>query len=161
MSETKTASGAPAAEDVTYEARLHPVLFAPPVAFFAAGLAAVIFNPFAAIALLLFSVVAILAAYWRLATTRIIVTPRRVIYRTGVVARRTIEMNKDKIESIDVSQPILGRLFDFGSVTVKGTGGGIEAIHNVATPFALRDRVAAMGGEPHSFLPGISEPAKL
>lgn len=152
------ASATPA-EGVTYEARLHWILFAPPLAFFVGGLVAIVFNPLAAIALLCLSVIGIVAAYWKLMTTRIIITHRRVIYRTGYIARRTIEMNKDKIESIDVSESLLGRLLDFGSVTVKGTGGGIEAIHNVALPFALRDRVAAEGHEP-SWLPGISEPAK-
>ncbi len=153
MSEASTTP----AEGVTYEARLHWILFAPPLAFFVGGLVAVAFNPLAAIALLCLSVLGIVAAYWKLMTTRIIITHRRVIYRTGYIARRTIEMNKDKIESIDVNQSILGRLLDFGSVTVKGTGGGIEAIPNVATPFALRDRVAALGSE-SSWVPGISEP---
>lgn len=153
MSETQ----APSEEGVTYEARLHWIIFAPPIAFFLAGIGAVIFNPLAAIGLLLFSIVAIVAAYWKLTTTLIIITNRRVIYRTGMIARRTIEMNKDKIESIDVSQSIIGRFLDFGSVTVKGTGGGIEAIHNVASPFALRDRVASHGAEP-AWLPGISSP---
>ena len=133
---------------------------AAPLAVFVGGLVAIPFNVMGAIGLLLASIVAVLAAYWKLATTRIIVTPKRVIYRTGVIGRRTVEMNKDKIESIDVSQPILGRFFDFGSVTVKGTGGGIEAIPNVASPFALRDRVAAMGAS-RRWLPGISDSAKL
>jgi uncharacterized membrane protein YdbT with pleckstrin-like domain len=139
MSETKT----PVAEGITYEARLHWVIFGAPLVLFVGGLAIIPFNAMGAIGLLLASIVAIFAAYWRLTTTRIIVTPKRVIYRTGVIGRRTVEMNKDKIESIDVSQPILGRFFDFGSVTVKGTGGGIEAIHNVVAPFELRKRVAA------------------
>ena len=156
MSETKT----PTEEDITYEARLHWVIFGAPLAIFVGGLVAIPFNVMGAIGLLLASIVAVFAAYWRLATTRIIVTPKRVIYRTGVIGRRTVEMNKDKIESIDVSQPVLGRFFDFGSVTVKGTGGGIEAIPNVASPFALRDRVAAHDGEPHSWLPGISDSAR-
>jgi uncharacterized membrane protein YdbT with pleckstrin-like domain len=156
MSEATSVPG----DAVTYEARLHWILFSPPLAFFAGGLAAVFFNPFAAIAFLCISVIGIVGAYWKLATTRIVITQKRVIYRTGYVARRTVEMNKDKIESIDVNQSILGRLLDFGSICVKGTGGGIEAIPNVSAPFSLREHVAAMGGE-RSWLPGISEPAKL
>ena len=147
-------------DGVTYEARLHWILFAPPLAFFVGGLAFIIFNPIAAITFLCLSIIGMLAAYWKLLTTRILITHKRVIYRTGYIARRTVEMNKDKIESIDVNQSILGRLLDFGSITVKGTGGGIEAIPNVTAPFALREHVAALGAEP-SPLPGISEPAAL
>ncbi len=150
--------GTRADESVTYEAHLHWVVFVPPVALFAAGLVAIAFHTIAAIALLLASVAAILHAYVRLVTTRIFVTDRRVVYRTGLIARRTLEMNKEKIESIDVSQSIPGRLLEFGSVTVKGTGGGIEAIHSVAAPFALRNNVAASGDEA-AWLPGMSEPA--
>jgi uncharacterized membrane protein YdbT with pleckstrin-like domain len=142
------------ADAVTYEARLHWILFAPPLAFFAGGLGFAFFNPIAAIAFLCLSIVGVVGAYWKLLTTRIVITHRRVIYRTGYIARRTVEMNKDKIESIDVNQSILGRLLDFGSITVKGTGGGIEAIPNVSAPFSLREHVAAMGAEP-SWLPGI------
>jgi hypothetical protein len=69
-------------------------------------------------------------------------------------------MNKDKIESIDVSQSILGRVFDFGSVTVKGTGGGIEAIRNVAAPFALRHQVAGEVSAP-AWMPGVSAPIEM
>jgi uncharacterized membrane protein YdbT with pleckstrin-like domain len=141
-------------DPVTYEARLHWILFAPPLAFFVGGLVAIIFNPLAAIAFLCLSIVGMVTAYWKLLTTRIMITHRRVIYRTGYIARRTVEMNKDKIESIDVNQSILGRLLDFGSITVKGTGGGIEAIPNVSAPFSLREHVAAMGAVP-SWLPGI------
>jgi len=148
------AATAPATDAVTYEARLHWILFAPPIAFFAGGLGFAPFNPIAAITFFCLSVAGVVGAYWKLLTTRIVITHRRVIYRTGYIARRTVEMNKDKIESIDVNQSILGRLLDFGSITVKGTGGGIEAIPNVSSPFSLREHVAAMGAEPSS-LPGI------
>ena len=146
-------------EAVTYEARLHWILFAPPLAFFAGGIGFAFFNPLAAIAFLCLSVIGIVGTYWKLVTTRILITPKRVIYRTGYIARRTVEMNKEKIESIDVSQSVLGRLLDFGSITVKGTGGGIEAIANVVAPFALREQVAALGAAP-SPMPGISDSAQ-
>ena len=61
------------------------------------------FNPLAAIAFLASASLGIVGAYWKLLTTRISITPKQVIYRTGYVARRTVEMNKDKIELIDVN----------------------------------------------------------
>jgi uncharacterized membrane protein YdbT with pleckstrin-like domain len=148
-----------AKDAVTYEARLHWILFAPPLAFFAGGIGLAFFNPLVAIAFLCLSVIGIIGTYWKLLTTRILITPKRVIYRTGYIARRTIEMHKDKIESIDVRQSVLGRLLDFGSITVKGTGGGIEAIPNVVAPFALREHVAALGAAP-SPMPGIADAAR-
>lgn len=140
MRDTAAAYGS---EAVTYEARLHWILFVPPLLMVGAGLTAIVFNVLAAIALLMAAALAILGAYVKLVTTRIVVTDRRVIYRAGLIARRVHEMNKDKVESIDVSQSMIGRLLGFGNVTVKGTGGGMEAIGSVAAPFALRDQVAS------------------
>ena len=148
-------------ERPVYEARLHWIVFAPPLVLFAAGLGAAIFQPVTAIVLLLASVAAIATAYFTYATTRIVVTDRRVVYRSGFIARKTMEMRKDKIESIDVSQSVLGRLFDFGAVTVKGTGGGIEAIQNVGAPFELRRHVATHDEEEQPFLPEMAEQGSI
>ncbi len=150
---TGEAVGPPSAELVTYRARLHWMLFAPPLILFAAGLVAIAWDRWTAILLLLTSIVAILSAYMKYATTEIVITDRRIVHRSGFIARNMVEMKKDKIESIDVSQSVLGRLLDFGAVTVKGTGGGIECIENVAAPFELRGHLAAAGMEP-SPLPG-------
>ena len=49
-----------------------------------------------------------------------------MIYKTGLVQRDTTEINMAKIESVDVSQSILGRVFDFGTLTIRGTGETIE-----------------------------------
>ena len=113
-------------EQVTYRARLHPILFAPPIVMCAAGLGAMFWQPITALALLLASIAAVVAAYAKFTTTQIVITARRIIYKSGFIARNTVEMNKDKIESIDVTQPVLGRLLNFGAIKVKGTGGGFS-----------------------------------
>jgi uncharacterized membrane protein YdbT with pleckstrin-like domain len=69
------------------------------------------------------------------------VTDRRVIYKTGLIQRHTIEINIDKIESADVDQSILGRMFGFGSITIRGTGEGVEPLRNIAQPLQLRNAV--------------------
>ena len=52
-----------------------------------------------------------------------------------------------------------GLTISFASLSGVATGGGIEAIPNVVSPFSLREHVAAIGAEP-SPLPGIAEPLK-
>jgi uncharacterized membrane protein YdbT with pleckstrin-like domain len=79
----------------------------------------------------------------RQATTEIFVTDRRAILKTGFIARRTFEMNMDKIESVDVSQSILGRMLDYGTVVLRGTGQGVEPLKTVSEPVALRKAVTA------------------
>jgi uncharacterized membrane protein YdbT with pleckstrin-like domain len=73
--------------------------------------------------------------------TEIAVTDRRVIYKTGLVQRDTTEINMAKIESVDVSQSILGRVFDFGTLTIRGTGETIEALRNISSPLQFRNAI--------------------
>jgi uncharacterized membrane protein YdbT with pleckstrin-like domain len=80
-------------------------------------------------------------AWLRRFATEVAVTDRRVIYKTGLIQRHTIEINIDKIESADVDQSILGRIFGFGSITIRGTGEGVEPLRNIAQPLQLRNAV--------------------
>ncbi len=77
-------------------------------------------------------------------TTEIAVTNLRVIYKTGLVKRRTKEMNMDKVESVEVDQSILGRILDYGKVTITGTGAGLEALSGVAQPIELRNSITGV-----------------
>src|SRR6202022_4225740 len=76
------------------------------------------------------AVVAIAALYWTAKawfhrwTTETDVTNFRIVHKTGFIKRRTFEMSLDKVESVDVNQTILGRLLNYGSVTVRGVGEG-------------------------------------
>lgn len=76
-------------------------------------------------------------------TTEIAVTDRRVIFKRGFVNRHTIEVNMDKVASVDVDQSILGRVFNFGTVTVQGTGLTFEPLRRVDSPLALRNAIIA------------------
>jgi uncharacterized membrane protein YdbT with pleckstrin-like domain len=75
--------------------------------------------------------------------TEIAVTNLRVIYKRGFISRHTAEMNMDKIESVTVTQSILGRMLDYGTIDIRGTGVGIEHLHQIATPVALRNSITA------------------
>jgi hypothetical protein len=50
-------------------------------------------------------------------------------------------MNMDKVESVQVNQSILGRMFDFGTVRILGTGEGFEALQTIAGPIKLRNSI--------------------
>ena len=77
-------------------------------------------------------------------TTEVAVTNLRVIYKTGLIKRTTNEMNMDKVESVKVDQSILGRLLDYGTVTITGTGAGLEALPSVAQPIELRNSITGV-----------------
>ena len=52
-------------------------------------------------------------------------------------------MNMDKVESVDVDQSMLGRMLGYGTIHVLGTGQGIEHLHRIANPIALRNAIIA------------------
>jgi len=84
-----------------------------------------------------------LRAFIRRATTELAVTDHRVIYKSGLLSRHTIEMNRDKVESVDVDQSLLGRILGYGTVVVRGTGGSLEPIRNISDPLSFRTHITA------------------
>jgi uncharacterized membrane protein YdbT with pleckstrin-like domain len=97
----------------------------------------------AAVIFALFALSAGLRAFIRRATTELAVTDHRVIYKSGLLSRHTIEMNRDKVESVDVDQSLLGRIFGYGTVVVRGTGGSLEPIRNIGDPLTFRSHITA------------------
>jgi uncharacterized membrane protein YdbT with pleckstrin-like domain len=75
--------------------------------------------------------------------TEIVVTNLRIIYKRGFIERNTVEMNMDKIESVGVTQTIVGRILDYGTIHIRGTGEGIEILRKIATPVSLRNCITA------------------
>jgi hypothetical protein len=65
------------------------------------------------------------------------------IAKRGLIRRHTVEMNMNKIESVDVDQTLLGRLFNYGNVTIRGTGSTFEPLHMIDAPLKLRTTVTA------------------
>ena len=98
------------------------------------------------IAAVIFALLALsagLRAFIRRATTELAVTDHRVIYKSGLLSRHTIEMNRDKVESVDVDQSLLGRIFGYGTVIVRGTGGSLEPMRNIGDPLSFRTYITA------------------
>lgn len=95
----------------------------------------------AAIVLALLALIAFLRGLLRRITTEIVVTNHRVIFKRGLFSRHTAEMNSSKIESVDVEQSIWGRVFGFGDVIIRGTGGSFEPLLGVARPLRLRNAI--------------------
>jgi uncharacterized membrane protein YdbT with pleckstrin-like domain len=137
-------------ERVVYRTRLHWVMFAKPAALTVAGIVA-------AIALWRVSeppwlwmtgaAVAAAGALWwlvryvELMTSEFAVTSSRLILKVGLISRHTTEILLSKVEAIAVDQGLLGRLLNFGDLTVTGTGGAREVFSRVRDPIGLRNHV--------------------
>ncbi len=96
---------------------------------------------YAALIALFLAILAALSAAIKRHSTELVVTEHRVIFKRGLISRHTVEMNRSKIESVDVDQSLFGRIFGYGTVVVHGTGGGLEPLANIAEPLLLRSRI--------------------
>ncbi len=73
--------------------------------------------------------------------TEIAVTSRRVLIKTGLVNRKTLELLLSRIESIGVNESPLGRMLGYGTVVLRGTGGTPEQFDRIANPLEFRKQV--------------------
>ena len=142
-------------ESVVYTTRLHPLIFLPAVLWLGLAVLCLVgalmtdqpefrigFLAGAAI-LGLLAVLSWARAAIRRATTELAITDRRVIYKTGLLARHTLEMNRGKVESVDVNQSVLGRMFGFGTIVLRGTGGSLEPMRMISDPLVFRSHITA------------------
>jgi uncharacterized membrane protein YdbT with pleckstrin-like domain len=80
----------------------------------------------------------LLQAYIRYKTTELAITTKRVIVKVGFIRRSTVEININKVESVQVDQSLLGRVFDFGTLVISGAGTAQAPLHGIAEPLAFR-----------------------
>ncbi len=74
-------------------------------------------------------------------SSELVITDRRVLIKTGIVRRNTMEIFITKVESIAIDQGFVGRLFDYGTVIIRGTGGFEEPFETIARPLEFRNWV--------------------
>lgn len=86
---------------------------------------------FVAVAFIVFAVI-------RVISTELALTNKRVIAKTGFIRRDTIELRLEKVEGFVVNQSIFGRILNYGSVIVSGTGGIKTPIPFIYNPTEFR-----------------------
>ncbi|ULK95066.1 PH domain-containing protein [Bradyrhizobium sp. I71] len=140
-------------ERVLYSTNAHWIFYFPAIVAWIVALALFVLSRQATadwlvlLCLVASGLVALAALYWTIKgwfhrfTTETDVTNLRVVHKTGFIKRRTFEMALDKVESVDVDQSILGRILNYGDVTIRGVGEGIETIKTIASPLAFRSSI--------------------
>jgi uncharacterized membrane protein YdbT with pleckstrin-like domain len=142
-------------EKVLYSTNAHWIFYLPAILAWMAAAAllvlsrATITEGIILLCLSASAVVALAALYWTVKawfhrwTTETDVTNLRVVHKTGFIKRRTFEISLDKVESVDVNQSILGRILNYGDVTILGVGEGRETIATIASPLSFRNFITA------------------
>ena len=142
-------------EKVLYSTNAHWIYFLPAIVGWGVAIAIFVVSglipagPMILVCWSLAAIVAFFAAYKTVTawfhrwTTETDVTNFRVVHKTGFVKRQTFEMSVDKVESVDVNQSILGRILNYGDVTVLGVGEGGKTLDTIASPLAFRNAITA------------------
>jgi Bacterial PH domain len=91
--------------------------------------------------LLVIPVGIVLSAALTIKTSELVITDRRVLIKVGFIQRHTFEMFISKIESVAVFQSMAGRLLNYGTVEIRGTGGSSESFATIAAPLPFRDAI--------------------
>ncbi len=74
-------------------------------------------------------------------STAIVVHPRKVSAAQGLIRRTTLEQRLSKVDAVVVHQGPLGRIFNFGTVDLRGGRGGLEPLKWIADPAALKSAI--------------------
>ncbi len=79
-----------------------------------------------------------IAAYLRYISTELAITNKKIIAKFGFIKRDTIELLLPKVETIQVHQPIVGRMLNYGSITVSGAGNPQTPVSGISNPIEFR-----------------------
>lgn len=138
-------------EEVIYRSHPHWIIFAPTIAWILGMLLALTVLPLFSFGLinigsnhpiyLIFAYIGLLGAtingviaYIVYRTSEYGITNKRVIVKVGFIQRATLEILLPRIESIQIFQSVLGRILDYGTIVISGTGGSRDAFRNMPAP---------------------------
>lgn len=139
-------------ETIIFRTTLHPIIFGWPIVLVVLGLPFLFAGGETATVGLIFVLLGVIigvGAWLRYHFSEFAVTDRRVILKTGVVRRTTLETLLTGVESLSVEQGIAGRMFDYGKLLVSGTGGTNESFSKIRSPMDFRRHVQEQSAASH------------
>jgi len=85
-------------------------------------------------------IIALISAFMRSSSSEFVVTNRRIMFKTGALNRKFIELQLNRAEGLRVEQGLLGRMLDYGTLVV--TSGGIaEQFSPIAKPYEFKKQI--------------------
>ena len=138
-------------EDVVLDIRPHWWFFVGPAALLVAALAVLIVayvNDAAEWAIVAVAGVVLAALVWfvgrylRWSTTNLVLTTDRLIFRSGVVAKRGIEIPLERINTVFSNQTVLERLLRAGDLVIESGGEqGRQSFTDIPDPSHVQNEI--------------------
>lgn len=91
--------------------------------------------------------ITLILAIWEYLKLRSIeqgITNKRAILKTGIISRKSEEMKISSIETVEIIQSILGRVFGFGSIKVTGRGISDLVYKNIDNPMDVKKSIESV-----------------
>lgn len=136
-------------ENILYLGKVHWIVFAYPAAItvFAMLLLAPVAEAVPSLNILVYVIlfgglVMIGIGYLRQITDELVLTDRRVVSKFGFITRATFELRLEQVEGVQVVQSFLGRILDYGTILVTGTGGLTTPLPLCAAPLRFRQAIS-------------------
>ena len=86
----------------------------------------------------------LIRAFLHKISTELILTTKRVVFKTGFIRRKTVELTHKQIESLSFRQSVMGRIFNFGDIIIYGTGGVSTPIYDIDNPLLFRNKATEL-----------------
>ena len=133
--------------------RLHPFAWLPTIIWIVLGCAALVLTarliepPLIRLVGFGLGGLAVLFALYEMLRLRFIeqgVTNKRVIFKRGIIGRHTEEMKLTSVETVEIRQGILGRIFNFGTVKVTGRGISDVVFQGIDDPMSVKRQIESI-----------------
>ena len=131
-------------ETVVQRARLHWIVFLKAIVVVVLGLGLYFLQPIVGGVVAGIGLLMAVPPWLERVTSEFGVTSKRVIIKVGLVQRRTLELLIRQVEAISVDQSLTGRILNFGTITLSGTGGVRETFHNISNPLEFRRSIQSL-----------------
>src|SRR5690554_2518932 len=122
-------------EEVIYKTTLHWFIFIKPLILF---LISFLFSGGTRTVIIIIAILYGISQAINYSTSEFAITNKRVIVKVGFVSRKSLETLLSKVEGINVNQGILGRIMNYGTIVVSGTGGSKDPFKNIENPLNFR-----------------------
>jgi uncharacterized membrane protein YdbT with pleckstrin-like domain len=101
----------------------------------------------------------LLGAWFAYAKSEVTLTNRRLVFRSGFLSRRSGELPLENVESIYISEPLIGRICGYGTVTVTSIGGAAFRLSFIGSPQNFHSMLQQTVVSAKSSVSGISKPS--
>jgi uncharacterized membrane protein YdbT with pleckstrin-like domain len=138
------------AETIAVDLRPHPWFFAGPTALLVGSLMALTYIAgrwdgiitWIALGVVLTSLAWFAARYAAWGTTNFVVTSDRIIFRSGVIAKRGVEIPLDRVNTIFSNQTIFERMLGSGDLVIESGGErGRETFSDIPRPAVVQQEI--------------------